>query len=107
MPISRVQFLLGKKDVAEVESWMRQVYGLLASHPKSAYSYHEICQAIPVGAAEIKGSNHPTKNEKFDRALDALVELGAVDKREIDNAGYYAFLEAFDTQSWQRLRDIL
>ena len=97
MPLTKRQFELGLDE--EGESLMRQVYDLLASHQELAYSLQELedaflGQAIPPGP----------KVGRFRRAVEVLVEIGAVDQREVAGVDYHAFLQDFDTNTWKSVK---
>jgi hypothetical protein len=82
----------------EAEKWMRQVYDVLAHHRDLAYPSEELRQAILGDASE------PGKQEKFERALGALVVIGAVDKDKVSTKNlteYYVLLQEFNTSSWE------
>ena len=93
MPLSLRQFDLGINE--EIESWMRQVYGLLLSHRDLAYSSRELRHAILGDSAGVDSSGG------FVRALEVLAEIRAIEKRWINDEDYYAFYQEFDTESWE------
>jgi hypothetical protein len=101
MPINRCHFDLGIDS--EGESWMREIYNYLAGHQDSAYSYQELLSVIRLRfrTKGIEGFDNEADKANFERALDALVWIGAVDTRKIDDTAYYAFLKEFDTSSWE------
>jgi hypothetical protein len=79
----------------EMGNWMRQVYELLARNRESAFSSEELWQAV------LGNSPEETKLRKFSRALDAMAEVRAVEKRWVGDKDYYAFLQEFDTNTWE------
>jgi hypothetical protein len=91
MPLTKRQFELGVDE--EGETMMRQVYELLAAHSELAYSLQEIQGAI-------LGQNSFDTSGKVQRAVKALVGIGAVDQREVGERDYFAFLQVFDTGTW-------
>ena len=94
MPITKRQFELGIDE--DIQRRMRDIYTLLGNERESAYSSEEL-QGTFLGDAF-------DSDEKYnlDRALEVLVEIGAVDKRLVAEIPYYAFHEKFDTASWER-----
>ena len=101
MPLTRRQFELGIDD--EGESWMRQVYELLSSRKELAYSRRELGQHVldRPGKSDVFDKD-ATMRAKFERGLEILQVLGAIEKRELGDTDYYAFYEGIDTISWQR-----
>ena len=97
MPLTKRQFELGVGE--EGESLMRQVYELLAGHPELAYSLQELEETF-LGQANPPGP----KVGSFRRAVEVLVEIGAVDQREIAGIDYYALLREFDTNTWKSVK---
>ena len=97
MPLTKRQFDLGVDE--EGESLMRRVYDLLAAHPELAYSLEEFEEAF-LGQVNLPGP----KLGKFRRAVEVLVEIGAVDQREVAGVGYYAILQEFDTNTWKSVK---
>jgi len=93
MPLTKRQFQLRIDE--EMENWMRLVYHLLAGHRELAYSYDELQSTVLHRPAS------PPVESKFKRAVDTLVGIGALDKRDVNGTDYYAFLTTFDTQSWE------
>ena len=101
MPINRRQFELGVDK--EGEGWMREIYDHLASHRDLAYSYQELLHHVRLerNPKGIEGLNREADEAKLERVLNELVWIGAIGKNKIDGSDYYAFLEEFDTQSWE------
>lgn len=93
MPLSLRQFDLGINE--EIESWMRQIYALLLSHRDLAYSSKELRHAI------LDDSAGTANTRSFERALEVLAEIRAIEKRWVDDEDYYAFHQEFDTESWE------
>ena len=95
MPLTKRQFELGVDE--EGEEFMRQIYQLLSGHPELAYSQDEIQD-------EIRAQDSSVDEIKVERALDVLVGIGAVEKRQFDSTDYvtdyFAFLQEFDTGTW-------
>ncbi|PKB64015.1 MAG: hypothetical protein BZY80_04330 [SAR202 cluster bacterium Io17-Chloro-G2] len=96
MPLTKRQFDLGIDE--EGENLMRQIYMLLSEHVDLAYSQAELQQSIlgdyiPIIAQALEAP-------KFKRAVEVLVGIGAVDKRDVAGTDYYAFLQEFDTGTW-------
>ena len=93
MPLTKRQFELGVDDEGEI--WMRQIYELLAENRNLAYSSGELEEAV-------LGTSVPIiKLEKFTNSLDVLILIRAVEKRWLDDTGYYAHLQEFDTGTWK------
>ena len=93
MPLTKRQFQLGIDE--EGEEWMRQVYRLLAENRDLAYSAEELRETV-LGSAVTAG----VQSSKFDRSIEVLAEIGAIDKGEVDRTDYYAFLQDFDVGTW-------
>ena len=74
---------------------MRQVYALLRNNRELAYSSSELIETIM--CTPIPG----TKHDKFRISLDVLVLIRAVEKRWVEDTDYYAFLQDFDTATWE------
>lgn len=102
MPIERRHFGLGMDEEGEV--WMREIYDLLAEHQDLAYSYDELLHLVRLRRSTegIAVRDREADKAKFERALDELVWIGAAETRKIDDTAYYAFLQEFDTTSWER-----
>ena len=92
MPITKRQFDLGIDE--DIQSWMQKIYALLSTDRELAYSFQEIQEALLHDAFQVQTL------ERLNRALDVLVEIGAIDKRSVDDTGYFAFGSEFDTSSW-------
>ncbi len=92
MPLPRQLFDLGISP--DCERLMRQAYMLLAESRELAYSLEEIESELT------KDSTYPFMPEELARALDTLATLGAVDKRNLLETDYFAFLGEFDTGTW-------
>ena len=90
MPLTKRQFELGVDE--EVENYMREIYTLLDHHKELAYSYPELLQ---------NDAGRPPDETKFERALEVLIEIGAVDKRDVTDTDYYAFARTVNTNSWK------
>ncbi len=93
MPLTKRQFDLGVDE--EGEKIMRLLYDLLEERADSAFSGKELQgfalgRPIPV-----------TKLSKFKKALNVLVEIGAVEARKLGRTEFYAFLQEFDTNTWK------
>jgi len=84
MPITRRQFDLGIDEATE--SCMRQIHSFLGSRKTQAFSREELFAALS-GAFSIR---------RFNRALEKLIELRAVDSRDVKGQPYYAYLETLD-----------
>ena len=106
MPLTKRQFELRVDE--EGESWMRQIYDLLAEHRDLAYSAEEIRETLlgPTSSATGTAPGFPSFSDAADaqqrvnRVLDVLVGIGAVDQRDVAGTDYYAFLREFDTNTW-------
>ena len=94
MPLTVRQFDLGIDQ--EMDAWMRQVYELLIRNQHLAYSSEELSKEV-LGASAEKDDR-----EKFVLALDVLFQIQAVEKRWVNDTGYYAFSQAFNTNTWER-----
>ena len=94
MPLSRRQFELRVDE--QGEEWMRQIYELLVRDRELAYSAQELTESILGANVSVSDS------EKFQRSLDALDGIQAVEKRWVDDLDYYAFFREFDTGTWER-----
>ncbi|MBM3941840.1 MAG: hypothetical protein FJ316_02735 [SAR202 cluster bacterium] len=97
MPLTKRQFELRIDD--EVESLMRSIYEQVGRHRELAYSQYEL-EEILVGEHV---SSH--QRRKIQQALEALTRISALDKRDIGGTDYYAFLQGFNTDSWERKFD--
>ena len=96
MPLSKRQFELGVDE--EGENLMIQVYELLVANPDLAYSHEELQQSV-------LGTPIPvTRLGKLNRAVEALVGIGAIDERVVSGTNYYAFLQEFDTGTWKSVK---
>ena len=94
MAITKRQFQLGIGE--DIQRRMREIYTLLGNERESAYSSEELRRTF-------LGDTHASDDSvNLDRALDVLVEIGAVDKRLVAEIPYYAFHQKFDTDSWER-----
>ena len=93
MPITKRQFELGVDEAGD--TFMRQIYELLADNTGSAYSREEL------GRTMLGDSYRNQQYEQFITALDALVRIHAVERRDVTNTAYYAFSQKFDTDSWE------
>lgn len=93
MPITKRQFNLGIDE--DVQKWMRQIYGLLERDRELAFSSDELRNKL------LGDSYQPDERANLERALDVLVQIGAVDKRWVTDRDYYAFRMEFDTDSWE------
>ena len=95
MPLTKRQFDLGVDE--EGEEFMRQIYQLLSAHPELAYSQEEIQDLI-------RAQDSSADEIKIERAVEVLVGVGAVGKRQFDATGhfteYFTFLQEFDTGTW-------
>ena len=105
MPITRRQFEL--EIDAKIEEWMRKIHSFLAEHKDEAFNEDELRQHYSpplVGLLsdaqkrylQVKGKGDPfdiLPGEKwsFDRALEKLVDLRAVEKATIRASEYYAY----------------
>ena len=86
MPLSKRHFELGIDD--QVENYMHRVYNLLSGGKDLAYSFEELRQDV---LGEGPGPGYVAdraERDKFDRALDVLVEISAVERRELGDTGY-------------------
>ncbi len=92
MPLTRRQFELGIDE--EAENWMRLVYDLLEGNRHLAYSFEELREAA-LGTTVLGA-----QVEKFQRSLDVLVRMGAVDKGEVAGNDYYTYYQEMDTATW-------
>ena len=92
MPLTKHQFRLGVGE--ETEILMRTIYGILAKDQEHAYNADEILKGLD------KRFVHEWK-DRFDRALEALVEIGALELRVVDGTSYYAFHIEVDQNTWQ------
>jgi len=93
MPLTIRQFELGIDE--DIENWMRHIYELLEGNRELAYSFEELLQNF------LGTSYQSVLREKLNRALDVLVMIGAVDKREVTRTDYYAFRREIDVDSWE------
>jgi hypothetical protein len=84
MPITRRQFDLGIDE--DTEACMRQIHKFLASQKSKAFSREETFAALS-GTVSLK---------RFNVALEKLIELRAVDRRDVKGEPYYAYLEDLD-----------
>jgi hypothetical protein len=92
---------IGDEEDEEVQNWMRRIYNLLTGDIGLAYSYQELLQALLGGPTQIESSEYLFRRTKFERALDVLVEIGALDQGRVGDKDYYTFLQEFDTNSWR------
>lgn len=93
MPITKRQFELGIDE--DVQKWMRQVYDLLEGDRELAFSSDELRQNL------LEYPYDSQERANLERALDVLVQIGALDKRWVTDRDYYAFHLEFDTDSWE------
>ena len=94
MPITKRQFQLGIGE--DIQRRMRDIYTLLGNERESAYSSGELRHTF------LGDTFAPDEKYNLDRALDVLVEIGAVAKRLVADSSYYAVDAKFDTESWER-----
>lgn len=88
MPITKRELQLGISQ--EIGELMRKVYDLLESHRDLAFSKLELEKEVA-----------PSSSDWLQRALDVLVEMGAVERRVIDGQSYFAFRRSFDKNTWK------
>ncbi len=93
MPLTRRHFELGIN--VPTEQLMLQVYAFLKADRAQAYSEDELSKQCNVSAAD------PSLVTRFSRALEVLVEIGALDKALVHDQDYYAFGQEMDTNTWQ------
>ena len=98
MPITKRQFELGIDE--DIQEWMRTIYDLLEADREIAFSSEELRDDF------LENSYESSERAKLDRALEVLVQIGAVDKRWVTDTDYYAFIREFDTDSWEMDLDI-
>ncbi len=104
MPLTKRQFELRVDE--EGETWMRQIYDLLAEHRDLAYSTEELRETFLGDEPDMfkvepdLAEEYTQKERKLNRVLDVLVGIGAVDQRDVAGTDYYAFLQEFDTNTW-------
>ena len=92
MPLNKRQFQLGVGE--ETETLMRTIYGMLAKDREHAYNADEVLKGLD------KRFMHEWRH-RFDHALEALVEVGALELRDVDGTSYYAFHIEIDQNTWQ------
>jgi len=93
MPITRKQFELGID--AEIESYMKRIHDFLAQHRDEAFTLSELGQALGVPLASwLRLSSGELA---FLRAVDKLVEAGAVATKHIENIPYHAWRAPLET----------
>ena len=88
MPITKRQFELGIDD--EMAKLMERIYALLSAGPEVAYNSTEILPQV--GNPDVG---------RLEATLEALRMVGAIEKRLVNDAPYYAFLGEVDTKTWQ------
>ena len=91
MPLTKRQFELGVGEDTEI--LMRTIYSILAKDREHAYDAVEIFRLDKRFMDEWR--------DRFDRALEALVEVGALELRDVDGTSYYAFHIEVDQNTWQ------
>jgi hypothetical protein len=82
MPITRRQFDLGIDE--SVEEVTREIHRFLSSRRTQAFSRDELLAAI---------LNQEPSARHVDSAIEKLVEIRAMDLREVRGERYYAYLE--------------
>ena len=92
MPISKRQFELGIDE--DIQVWMRKVYEMLSHDRESAYSYEELVDSF------LGDTFSSRQRDYFRRALEVLVEVGAVVMRWVTDTDYYAFRREVNAESW-------
>lgn len=80
---------------------MRQVYDALADSKELAYSKDALAQLI---LGQASASDHPAVWIKYQsdtvvlaRTLEALIRIGAIENRQVDQKDYYAFSQEHHT----------
>ena len=99
MPITRRQFELGIDPA--IEEWMEKLYDFLKDHKAEAYSADELEATFRV--APTTTALFVTRSPEQDalgRALAALLEIRAIDTREVRGVTYYAFKRPVDKSNW-------
>jgi len=86
MPITRKQFELGIDT--EIEGYMKRIRDFLAEHQEEAFTLSELGHALGVPLAS--WLRLPSGELALLRALDKLVEAGAVEAKLIENIAYHA-----------------
>ena len=98
MPITKRQFELGIDE--DIQSWMQKIYARLSTNRELAYSAEEVQEGLLHDTRQVQTLEKAGTMHKIYRALDVLVEIGAVDKRSVADTGYFAFGSEFDHNSW-------
>ena len=93
MPITKRQFDLGIDLLGH--EYMIRIYELLADDQELAFSEEELRNPI------LGDSSSDQQEEQFDAAIDALTRIRAITKKVVTDTNYYAFLEKFDTVTWE------
>ena len=87
MPITSRQFELGIDN--HVLNCMRQVQSFLYLHSAKAFEKHE----LESGLAE----NKALFRDVFPDVLEFMVEIGAIDRKDVKGITYYAYYADFQT----------
>lgn len=86
MPITRKQFELGIDST--VEDWMEKIYTFLDQNKTQAFNSSEIGAALD--APSNYGEMGYAQERAFNSALEKLVEMNAVNEREVEGTIYFA-----------------
>lgn len=90
MPLTRRQFELGVDT--ETENWMRRIYGFLSENNHLAYTTEELFEEV--------AHNDSSVSTVFQRAMEALQVVWAVEARIVRGTRYVAHVRDVDTSTW-------
>ncbi|MBI4340032.1 MAG: hypothetical protein HY680_08795 [Chloroflexi bacterium] len=110
MPITRRQFELSINP--DIEEWMTRIYDFLHNQKEQAFSQLELQTGLGLLEPQEKGvaaygqysKDHEQfleNTRRFDLALERLVELKGVAKRDVDNTSYYAAGRPMKKGEWR------
>ena len=88
MPLTRRQFELGID--ADIENSMRQIFEFLIGNRDLAYTEEELSETLKL------------RGHIFQRALEVLVELGAIESRAVVSHWYFGFAHEIDEETWEQ-----
>lgn len=91
MSLTRRQFEIGVGP--ETEQWMHRLYAYLSENRDLAFTAPELF--------ELLSSDEFNDQTRSEWALDALVDVYAIESRLVSGVKYYAFYQEMDTVAWR------